>query len=51
MAVGQAITPRTRITQTRATDKSRWVTLDVEIRNQRGDTIATGEAMVEFPLP
>ena len=48
---GGVITPRTRITQTRATDKSRWVTLDVEIRNQRGDTIATGEAMVEFPLP
>ena len=32
-----------------AAARKSWV--DVEIRNQRGDTIATGEAIMEFPLP
>jgi hypothetical protein len=33
-----------------ATANSRWVLIDVLVRNQSGDKIATGEAMVEFPL-
>ncbi|HLA83031.1 MAG TPA: hypothetical protein VJP78_15655 [Thermoleophilia bacterium] len=32
-----------------ATAKSRWATIEVEVRNQRGETVATGEALVEFP--
>ena len=32
-----------------AAARKSWV--DVEIRNQLGDTIATGEAMMEFPMP
>jgi 3-hydroxybutyryl-CoA dehydratase len=32
------------------TAKSRWVTIDVEVRNQRDEIVATGEALVEFPL-
>jgi acyl dehydratase len=46
---GDVITARARITQTLTTHKSRWVLLDVEMRNDRGEAIATGEAMVEFP--
>lgn len=46
---GDVITPNARITATRTTQKSRWVTLDVEMRNQKGEVVATGEAMVEFP--
>lgn len=46
---GDVITPRARVTQTLTTEGSRWVVLDVEIRNDREETIATGEAMVEFP--
>lgn len=33
-----------------ATAKSRWVLIDVVIRNQVGERGATAEAMVEFPL-
>ena len=32
-----------------ATAKSRWAVIDVEIRNQRDETVAAGEALVEFP--
>lgn len=46
---GDVITPSARVTQTLITDKGSWVTLDVEMRNDRGETVATGEAMVEFP--
>jgi len=37
------------ITATRKTEKSHWATLDVQVLNQRGETVAAGEAMVEFP--
>jgi acyl dehydratase len=46
---GDTISPGAVITSTRKTAKSRWVTLDIEVLNQRGETVATGEAMVEFP--
>jgi 3-hydroxybutyryl-CoA dehydratase len=47
---GDTITPRGVVTETRRTEKSRWATLGVVVLNQRGETVATGEAMVEFPL-
>jgi 3-hydroxybutyryl-CoA dehydratase len=47
---GDTITPHGIVTGTRRTEKSRWATLDVTVLNQRGETVATGEAMVEFPL-
>lgn len=31
------------------TAKSRWVVIDVEVRNQRDEKVVTGEALVEFP--
>jgi 3-hydroxybutyryl-CoA dehydratase len=46
---GDVITPLAHITQVLLTHKSRWVTLNVEMRNQRDEVVATGEAMVEFP--
>ncbi|MGE8689271.1 MAG: MaoC family dehydratase [Achromobacter sp.] len=46
---GDTITPLAVITATRKTEKSQWATLDVQVLNQRGETVATGEAMVEFP--
>ncbi len=43
------ITPAAVVTATRRTERSRWATLDVTVTNQLGETVATGEAMVEFP--
>jgi 3-hydroxybutyryl-CoA dehydratase len=31
------------------TEKSRWVLIDVVVKNQAGERVATGEALVEFP--
>jgi 3-hydroxybutyryl-CoA dehydratase len=46
---GDTITPSARIVNKRTTDAADWVVLEVEVRNQRGETVATGEAMAEFP--
>ena len=46
---GDTITPRAVVSVVRETRLSRWATLDVQVLNQRGETVATGEAMVEFP--
>jgi acyl dehydratase len=46
---GDTITPSAVVTATKQTEKSRWATLEVKVVNQRGETVAAGEAMVEFP--
>ena len=46
---GDTIHPSAVITATKRTEKSRWVTLDVKVVNQRDEVVALGEAMVEFP--
>ncbi|MNV75881.1 (R)-specific enoyl-CoA hydratase [compost metagenome] len=46
---GDTITPHATVQEVRKTEKSRWATLEVQVRNQRGETVAVGEAMVEFP--
>jgi acyl dehydratase len=43
------IRPYGQIKYTLKTAKSRWATVTVEVKNQRNETVATGEAMVEFP--
>jgi 3-hydroxybutyryl-CoA dehydratase len=48
---GDTITPSAYIVNKRATDAADWVVLEVAVRNQRGETVATGEAMAEFPRP
>src|SRR3989442_11716945 len=47
---GDTIQPSGIIKAKQATHKSRWVVIDVMVRNQAGEKVATGEAMVEFPL-
>ena len=46
---GDTIQPVARIAQKKVTHRSRWVILDIEIRNQAQLLIATGEATAEFP--
>ena len=46
---GDTIRPSGVVTGLRKTDQSRWATLDIEVRNQHGEIVASGEAMVEFP--
>ncbi len=48
---GDTIRPSGIVKARQVTAKSRWVTIDVIVRNQSGEPVATGEAMVEFPLP
>ena len=47
---GDTIQPSGVIKSTQTTAQSRWVVIDVMVRNQRGEQVAVGEAMVEFPL-
>ena len=47
---GDTITPTAVVTARKITQRSRFATLDVAVRNQRGELVASGEAMVEFPL-
>ena len=46
---GDTITPSATVTQSNVTGLSRWLSFSVMITNQRGETVATGEAMAEFP--
>ena len=47
---GDTIQPSGVIKSKQTTSLSRWVVIDVMVRNQRGEQVALGEAMVEFPL-
>ena len=46
---GDTIQPIARVTQKKITHRSRWVVLEIEVRNQEHALIATGEAIAEFP--
>ncbi|WP_398474812.1 MaoC family dehydratase [Tardiphaga sp.] len=46
---GDTIRPEGIIKAKQVTHKSRWVLIDVLVKNQIGEKVATGEAMVEFP--
>jgi len=46
---GDTITPSAVITSHKDAANGRWFTLDVQVRNQRGEIVAVGEAMVEMP--
>ncbi|MDP3172501.1 MAG: MaoC family dehydratase [Polaromonas sp.] len=46
---GDTIEPTAVITALRQTGKGQWAMLDIEVLNQRGETVASGEALVEFP--
>ena len=47
---GDTIQPTGIVKSKQVTKNSRWVLIDVMVRNQNGEKVATGEAMVEFPL-
>ena len=47
---GDTIQPVGIIKAKQITQKSRWVLIDVLVKNQNDEKVATGEAMVEFPL-
>jgi acyl dehydratase len=47
---GDTIEPTAIVKSKQATANSRWALIDVMVKNQSGDKVATGEAMVEFPL-
>jgi acyl dehydratase len=46
---GDTIQPTGIVKSKQATVNSRWVLIDVMVRNQNDEKVATGEAMVEFP--
>jgi 3-hydroxybutyryl-CoA dehydratase len=48
---GDTIQPTGIVKSRQITANSRWVLVDVMVRNQNGEKVATGEAMVEFPSP
>jgi acyl dehydratase len=48
---GDTIRPEGLVKAKQTTDRSRWVMIEVMVRNQNGKQVAKGEAIVEFPLP
>jgi 3-hydroxybutyryl-CoA dehydratase len=46
---GDTIQPTGIVKSKQVTANSRWVLIDVMVKNQAGEKVATGEAMVEFP--
>jgi 3-hydroxybutyryl-CoA dehydratase len=46
---GDTIQPSGIVKSKQVTKNSRWVLIDVMVRNQNDEKVATGEAMVEFP--
>lgn len=47
---GDTIRPVGIIKAKQVTQKSRWVLVDVLVKNQNDEKVAIGEAMVEFPV-
>jgi 3-hydroxybutyryl-CoA dehydratase len=47
---GDTIRPTGIVKAKQVTSKSRWVLIDVMVSNQRGEKVAAGEAMIEFPV-
>jgi 3-hydroxybutyryl-CoA dehydratase len=47
---GDTIRPTGTLRSKQVTANSRWVLIEVTVRNQGGEKVATGEAMVEFPV-
>src|SRR2546423_425522 len=47
---GDTIRPTGILRSKQVTANSRWVLIDVMVRNQAGEKVATGEALVEFPI-
>jgi acyl dehydratase len=48
---GDTIRPTGTVMSKTTSAKAGWVVIDVVVHNQRGEPVATGEALVEFPSP
>lgn len=46
---GDVIRPEARIKIKKKTDKSRWIVADILVKNQKGEPVTKGEALLEFP--
>jgi len=46
---GDTIQPTGTVKHKTKSTRARWVVIDVAVHNQRGEAVAAGEAMVEFP--
>jgi 3-hydroxybutyryl-CoA dehydratase len=46
---GDTIQPTVVLTSKQATKMSNWLTFEVEVKNQRGEVVATAEALAEVP--
>jgi acyl dehydratase len=46
---GDTIRPAGTVKSKTRSAKASWVVIDVVVHNQRGEPVATGEALVEFP--
>ena len=46
--LGDTITPVATVKRKLETDGSRWIVCDINVTNQKGVSVATGEAMAEF---
>ena len=46
---GDTIQPTGTVRSKTTSAKARWVVIEVLVHNQRGEPVATGEALVEFP--
>ena len=47
---GDTIRPSGIVKSKTRSVKARWMVIDVAVNNQRGEVVAVGEALVEFPL-
>lgn len=47
---GDVITPEATVGHKQKTLKGQWVLFNVQVKNQNGDLIASGETMADFPL-
>ena len=45
---GYTLTPTAVVSQKTNTSKGNWVLFNIEVKNQKGELVATGESMAEF---
>lgn len=48
---GDTIKPVGTIRNKTSSTRAHWIVVDVAVRNQRGEAVAAGEALIEFPKP
>lgn len=46
--LGDTITPYAKVSRKNPTEGGQWVQFDIYVRNQDGETVATGQSLAEF---